>query len=316
MAIKLIHEAHKAGADAIKLQTYTADTMTLDCDSDLFKVKGTIWDGETLHSLYSRAFMPWEWHKPLKEEANKLGMELFSTPFDVSAVDYLEALDMPAYKIASFEITDHILIKKIAQTGKPVIISSGMASISDLNDAIEILRKNGCKNICMLKCTSAYPADPKDANLITIKNMMKTYNVIGGLSDHTLGIEVPIASVVLGGKVIEKHFTLSRDSGSPDDAFSITPNEFKQMVDSVRIAEKTLGKITYGGVKEEEECKHYRRSLFFVCDVKKGDILSSENVKSIRPGFGLHTKYYDTVIGKCARNDIKKGTPVTWELIE
>jgi len=316
MAFKLIDEAHKAGANAIKLQTYTPDTMTIKSDKPIFKdcLNGSIWEGTTLYDLYSKAYTPWEWHKELKEYTNSLGIDLFTSPFDTTAVDFLESLDMPAYKIASFEITDHVLIKRIAQTGKPVIISSGMASLSELNDAVSLLREHGTTQICMLKCTSAYPAKPDDANLITIKHMMDTFNVVGGLSDHTLGIEVPIASVVLGARVIEKHFTLSRDSGSPDDAFSLLPDEFKQMVDSVRIVEKTIGKITYAGVNSESSSKKFRRSLFVVEDVKKGEKLTEKNVRSIRPSNGLHTRYYDEVIGKEATMDIERGTPLSWNL--
>jgi len=274
-------------------------------------LNGTLWEGQTLHELYQKAYTPWEWHKELKEYANELGMDLFTSPFDPTAVDFLETLDMPAYKIASFEITDHILIKRIAQTGKPVIISSGMASLSELNDAVSLLRLHGTTQICMLKCTSAYPAEPEDANLATIKHMAKTFGIVSGLSDHTLGIEVPIASVLLGARVIEKHFTLSRDSGSPDDAFSLTPTEFKQMIDSVRIVEKTIGSITYAGVNNESSSKRFRRSLFVVEDVKKGDILTDKNVRSIRPSNGLHTRYYGEAIGKTAARNIEKGTPLT-----
>ena len=316
VCFKLIDEAHKAGADAVKLQTYTADTMTIKCDKPIFKdcLNGTLWEGQTLHELYQKAYTPWEWHKELKEYANKLGMDLFTSPFDTTAVDFLETLDMPAYKIASFEITDHILIKRIAQTRKPVIISSGMASLSELNDAVSLLRQHGTTQICMLKCTSAYPAKPEDANLTTIKHMAKTFGIVSGLSDHTLGIEVPIASVLLGARVIEKHFTLSRDSGSPDDAFSLTPPEFKQMIDSIRIVEKTVGKITYAGVNSESSSKRFRRSLFVVEDVKKGDILTDKNVRSIRPSNGLHTRFYDEAIGKTAAQDIERGTPLSWNL--
>lgn len=318
VALKLIEEAHKAGADAIKLQTYTPDTITLKCNRPEFRecLDGSIWEGQTLYDLYSKAYTPWEWHKELKEYANSLGMDLFSSPFDITAVDFLETLDMPAYKIASFEITDHILIKRIAQTGKPVIISSGMASKGELEEAVNLLRENGTTQICMLKCTSAYPAKPDDANLLTIKNMMESFDVIGGLSDHTLGVEVPIAAVCLGARIIEKHFTLCRDSGSADDAFSLTPTEFKQMVDSVRVVEKTLGEIKFGGVKKEQQSKNYRRSLFVVKDIKKGDSFTSDNVKSIRPSHGLHTKYYEEIIGKTARRDIEFGTPLTWNLID
>jgi len=317
IALKLIEEAHKAGADAIKLQTYTQDTMTIDCSNSYFTdcLKGTLWEGETLYQLYSRAYTPWEWTKELKNYANSLGMDLFSSPFDTTAVDFLESLDIPAYKIASFEIVDHVLIKRIAQTGKPVIISSGMASFQELQEAIDLLRNNGCSQICMLKCTSAYPAKPGDANLITMKDMAKKFNVVTGLSDHTLGIEVPITSVALGGCVIEKHFTLSRDSGSPDDEFSLTPNEFKQMVDSVRIVEQTLGKVTYGGVEKESNSKKFRKSLFVVEDIAKGEKLTNKNIRPIRPANGMHTKYYEDVLGETALNDIKRGTPLHVNLI-
>lgn len=315
VALTLIKEAHACGANAIKLQTYTPDTITINCNTEYFINRDNIWEGQTLYDLYSKAYTPWEWHKELKEYANSLGMDLFSSPFDTTAVDFLESLDMPAYKIASFEITDHVLIKKIAQTGKPVIISSGMASKGELEEAVNLLRENGTTQICMLKCTSAYPAKPEQANLLTIKNMMESFNVIGGLSDHTLGIEVPIASVCLGARIIEKHFTLSRESGSADDAFSLTPSEFKQMIDSVRIVEKTLGEIKYGGVKKEQQSKNYRRSLFVVKDIKKGEVFSSENVRSIRPSHGLHTKYYEDILGKTAREDIEFGTPLSWNLI-
>lgn len=316
IALETVRAAKRAGADAIKLQTYTADTMTIKSDKSYFTdcLKDTIWEGQTLHDLYSIAYTPWEWHKELKEYANNLGMDLFSSPFDSSAVDFLEKLDIPAYKIASFEIVDHVLIKKIAQTGKPVIISSGMASRGELEEAINLLRENGCSQICMLKCTSAYPAKPEDANLITIKNMMESYDVIGGLSDHTLGIEVPIAAVALGARIIEKHFTLSRKSGSPDDKFSLTPDEFKQMVDSIRIVEKTLGKVTYGGVKKELSSKKFRKSLFVVKDIKKGEFFTKDNLRPIRPGYGLHTKHYEEVLGKECKIDVEKGEPLNWNM--
>jgi len=312
-ALKLVEEAAKAGASAIKLQTYRADTITLDCKTDLFKIKGTeLWDGQYLYDLYAKAYTPWEWHETLFAKARDLGMDAFSSPFDTTAVDLLESLNVPCYKIASCEITDHILIKRIAQTGKPVIISSGMASAGELEEAIQVLRSNGCGRICMLKCTAEYPAKPSDANLLTIKNMMETFNVIGGLSDHTLGIEVPIASVCFGARVIEKHFTLSRQSGSPDDAFSLEPHEFKQMVDSIRIVEQTFGTIKYGGVKGEQAMKKFRRSLFFVKDMKAGDVIDETCVKSIRPGYGLHTKYYWDILGKTVSSDVKLGEPTTF----
>ncbi len=316
VALQLVEEAYNAGANASKLQTYTPDTITLNCKSDIFKIKGThLWDDTYLYDLYAKAYTPWEWHEILFNKARELGMDAFSSPFDITAVDLLESLNVPCYKIASCEITDHILIRKIAETKKPVIISSGMASKEELQEAVDLLRAYGTPEIAMLKCTAEYPARPEDANLLTIKDMIKTYDVIGGLSDHTLGIEVPIASVALGAKVIEKHFTLSRDSGSPDDAFSLTPSEFKQMVDSVRIVEKTIGNITYGGVKGEEAMKKFRRSLFFVKDMKKGDIINEDNVKSIRPGNGIHTKHYWEILGKAVNCDIKYGTPVSFDLV-
>lgn len=316
VALKLVEEAAKTGASAIKLQTYTPGTITLNCKSDLFKIKGThLWDNQYLYDLYSKAYTPWEWHEQLFNKAKELGMEAFSSPFDTTAVDFLESLNVPCYKIASSEITDHILIKRIAQTGKPVIISSGMASVGELEEAVSILRTNGIKEICMLKCTTEYPAKPSDANLLTIKNMMETFGIIGGLSDHTLGIEVPIASVCLGAKVIEKHFTLSRQSGSPDDAFSLEPHEFKQMVDSIRIVEQTFGKVTYGGVKGEQEMKKFRRSLFFVKDMIAGDIIDETCVKSIRPGNGLHTRYYWDILGKKVSKNVNYGDPTSFENI-
>ena len=291
--------------------------MTLNSDKEYFKLNsGSIWDGETLYELYERAYTPWDWTATLMKKANELGMELFSSPFDITAVDYLENCNCPAYKIASFEVSDHILIKKIAQTKKPVIISSGLASLKDLETAINILRENGTKYIAMLKCTSAYPADPADANLKTMVNMKETFNVIPGLSDHTLGPTVPITSVALGAKVIEKHFTLSRDSGSPDDPFSLTPIEFKEMVEYVRIAEKSIGEIKYGGVKSESSSKKFKRSLFSCKDIKKGEIITENNIRSVRPGVGLHTENYEDILGKKARVDIEFATPLSWNLFE
>jgi pseudaminic acid synthase len=311
-AIQLIHEAKNAGADAVKLQTYTPDTITLNCSNDYFIIKGThLWDNQTLYNLYQKTYTPWEWTPILQKTANDLGLILFSSPFDVTAVDYLESLNVPCYKIASSELTDHILIKKIAQTKKPVIMSSGMASIGELEEVVNLLHEN---EIIMLKCTAEYPAKVEDANLLTIQNMINTFNVIGGLSDHSTGIIVPIMSVAFGAKVIEKHLTLSKNSGSADDAFSLEPLEFKNMVDSVRIAEKTIGTIKYGGVKGEQEMKRFRRSLFFVKDMKKDDIIDETCIRSIRPGFGLHTKFYNDIIGKRVNQDIKLGTPTNWNL--
>ena len=315
-AIELIHAAKEAGADAVKLQTYTPDTITIDCNNEYFQINsGTLWDGTTLYDLYKKAYTPWEWHKSLKEEANKLGMELFSSPFDISAIDLLESLDVPAYKIASFEVSDHILLKRVAKTGKPVIISTGATELPEIAEAVDILKANGCKQICVLKCTSAYPAPIEDANLKTIQNMKETFETEAGLSDHTLGIEVPIAAVCLGANFIEKHFTLTRDSGSPDDAFSLTPDEFKQMVDSIRKVEKAIGKVKYIKSSKEKKSYKFRRSLFIVKDMKKGDIFTEDNISSIRPGNGLHTRYYENILGKPCNKDIEFGTPLSWNLI-
>ena len=317
LAFKLIDAAADSGADAVKLQTYTPDTMTLDSNKPIFKecLNGTLWEGKTLYELYSNAYTPWEWHKDLKEYANLRGLDLFSSPFDVSAVDFLEKLNIPAYKIASFEITDHILIERIAKTKKPVIISSGMASYEELEEAINILKNNGCPHIAMLKCTSAYPAKYEDANLKTINDMIDNFNVVGGLSDHTLGIEVPIASVLLGARIIEKHFKIKDNSGSEDDAFSLKPSEFKNMVNSIRIVEKSIGEVKYSGVNSESKSKKFRRSLFVTKDMKKGEVFTKDNIKSIRPSNGLHTKHYKEILGSKALNDIELGTPLSWDLI-
>lgn len=312
-AYKLIYSSYKAGANAVKLQTYTPDCMTIDSDQPPFTdcLKNTIWEGETLYQLYSRAYTPWEWHKELKDYANSLGLDLFTSPFSIKAVDFLEMLDMPAYKVASFEITDIPLLKRVAKTKKPVIISSGMASLDELEEAIKTLKDNGTKHIAVLKCTSAYPSKPENANLNTIKDIQNRFKVVAGLSDHTLGIEVPIASVALGARIVEKHFTLSRDSGSPDDAFSLTPDEFKQMVDSIRIVEKSLGEVKYG-CSAESGSKLLRKSIFVIKDIKEGEKLTDENIKVIRPNYGLHSREYENIINKKrASKNLKRGEPLT-----
>ena len=316
LALELVREAAKSGADAVKLQTYRADTITIDCDRPEFIINGTIWEGEKLYDLYERAYTPWEWTPILMEEANRLGMTLFTSPFDVTAVDFLEKCGVPAYKVASFEIVDHILLKRIAETGKPVIVSTGMASLAEIEAAVRVLRENGAGGIALLKCTSAYPAKPEDANLANIVNLRDTFGVVTGLSDHTLGPEVPIVATSLGACIIEKHFTMSRESGSPDDPFSLLPHEFKQMVESVEVARKCIGGVTYGGVASESSTKRLRRSLFVVEDVKAGEKFSSTNLKSIRPGGGLHTQHYEGLLGKVSRCDITKGTPMAWNLVE
>jgi pseudaminic acid synthase len=316
-ALEIVRKAKEVGADAVKLQTYTPDTITLNCNNEHFKINsGTIWDGQTLYDLYKKAYTPWEWHKPLQEEAHRLGLEFFSSPFDCSAVDFLEELNVPAYKIASFEVTDHILIKKIAQTGKPVILSTGITELDEISQAVSILRNNGCPDICILKCTSSYPAPLEDANLLTIPNIRDTFKVIPGLSDHTKGIEVPVASVCLGAKIIEKHFTLNNKSGSPDDAFSLEPLEFKQMVDSVRNVEKALGCVKYEKSNVEKKSNTFRRSLFICKDIAKGEKLTPENIKSVRPGIGLHTSYYENILGRRANKNLVFGTPLSLEHLD
>jgi pseudaminic acid synthase len=313
-AVKLVHAAKDSGADAIKLQTYTPDTMTIDCDNEYFRIgNGTIWEGKTLYDLYKKAYTPWEWQPKLKEIANDLGMDLFSSPFDKSAVDFLEKMNVPAYKIASFELVDIPLIQYIAQTGKPIIMSTGMASLAEVDEAVTAARKAGCKEIALLKCTSAYPADPAEMNLRTIPHMAEAFGLPVGLSDHTLGIAVPAAAVALGACIIEKHFTLSRNVPGPDSAFSLGPNEFKAMVEAVRTTEKALGKINYAVTEKEAASRVFRRSLFVVKDMKAGDVFTKENIRSIRPGYGLHPKYLKDMIGKTAKTNLEKGTSLNWE---
>jgi pseudaminic acid synthase len=314
-AVRIIRAAKKAGADAVKLQTYTPDTLTMDSDSEHFRIKGTLWEGETLYSLYKRAYMPWEWHPKLKEVAEEEGIILFSTPFDRTAVDFLEEMNVPAYKVASFELVDIPLIEYIAGKGKPLIMSTGMATLEEIKEAVNAARAAGSKEIALLKCTSAYPAPPEEMNLRTIPDLAETFGVVSGLSDHTTGIAVPVAAVSLGASIIEKHFTLSRAKGGPDSAFSLEPDEFGAMVEAVRVAEKALGAVHYGLTKEEEKSRVFRRSLFVVKDMKAGDIFTEDNVRSIRPGHGLPPKHLKSIIGKKASKNIKGGTPLGWEMI-
>ena len=316
IAAKIIGEAKKAGADAIKLQTYTPDTITIDCKNEYFQIKqGTIWDGRTLYDLYKEAYTPWEWQPKLKEIAEEEGLIFFSTPFDKSAVDFLEDLDVPLYKIASFEITDIPLIEYIAKKGKPIILSTGIATLKDIELALETIRVQGNNQIVLLKCTSAYPTPIEESNLLTISNMRETFDIIAGLSDHTTGIAAPVVATALGAKVIEKHFILDRNLGGPDAAFSLEPEEFRQMVDAVRNAEKALGEVKYTLTEKQRKSREFSRSLFVVKDIKKDEIFTEENVRSIRPGFGLHPKYYQDILGKKASRDIKKGTPLSWSMI-
>lgn len=316
LAVKIIKAAKKAGADAVKLQTYTADTMTIDSNKEYFKIKhGTLWDGKTLYQLYKEASTPWEWQPKLKKIAESEGLVLFSTPFDKTAVDFLEEMNVPAYKVASFEITDIPLIEYIASKGKPVIISTGIATLSDIEEAVNACKRMGNDQIVLLKCTSAYPAPIEDANIRTIPNLAETFGTLAGLSDHTLGISVPIAAVALGAVMVEKHLTLDRSLGGPDAAFSLEPDEFAQMVKSVREVEKALGRVSYELTESQKKGKVFARSLFVVEDVKKGEKFTEKNVRSIRPGYGLHPRHLKDVLGRKATRYIEAGTPLSWELV-
>lgn len=316
-ALQIVEAAHKVGVDAIKLQTYTPDTMTLDVNTPDFFIedKESLWKGRTLYDLYKEAYTPWEWHKPIFEKCRELGLIVFSTPFDETAVDFLEELDVPCYKIASFENTDLPLIKKVASTGKPMIISTGMATVAELDETVRTARENGCKDIILLKCTSTYPASPEDTNLLTIPHMRELFNCEVGLSDHTLGIGAAVASVALGATFIEKHFTLSRAEGGVDAAFSMEPHEMKMLVEETKRAWQALGKINYGTTYNEKKSLKFRRSLYVAKDMKAGEVFTEENLRIIRPGYGLEPKYYDIVLGKRVNRDVKKGTPVSWDII-
>lgn len=315
-AVKILHAAKEAGVDAVKLQTSTPDTLTIQCDTSEFQITGgTLWDGKTLYDLYVGACMPWEWQPKLKEIANDLGLDLFSTAFDPTAVDFLEEMGVPVHKVASFEIVDIPLIEKMAKTGKPLIISTGMATLAEIDEAVTAAKRAGATQIALLKCNSAYPAPPEEMNLRTIPHMAEGFGVPVGLSDHTLGIEVPIAAVAVGACIIEKHFTLSRDIPSPDRAFSIEPHELKALVDAVRTAEKALGRVYYGVSEKETQSRVFRRSLFVVKDTKAGETFTEENVRSIRPGYGLPPKFLKEVLGRKSARDIKCGTPLSWDCI-
>ena len=316
LAIQTIREAKKAGADAIKLQTYTADTLTIDCDKDDFKIKGTIWEGQNLHALYSQAYTPWSWHKELFDTAKEEGLIVFSTPFDKSSVDFLETLDPPAYKIASFEITDIPLISYIASKGKPVIISTGIASLADIELAIETIKSTGNEQIILLKCTSSYPAPIEQANLIMIKEFQERFKVISGLSDHTIGSLCPIIAVSYGARVIEKHFIIDQSIGGPDASFSMNKDQFKEMVDQIRLTEKAIGKVDYTLTDKQREGTFFSRSLYVTQDVAKGDFFTHENVRSIRPGYGLHPRYLPKILGKKANKTLSKGTRFSLDFID
>jgi len=314
-ALETIEMAKAMGADAIKIQTYNADTMTIDCDKEYFKIKSGLWDGYNLYKLYQWAQTPYEWHQAMFEHAKKVGITLFSTPFDETAVDLLESLNCPAYKIASFEATDLPLIEKVAKTGKPLIISTGMADEEEIDDLVNTAKNAGCQDLVLLHCISAYPAPIEQSNLKTIPNMAKRWQVMTGLSDHTLGTSVAITSVSLGACVIEKHVTLDREDKGPDSAFSLEPNELKHLVKQTHLAWKSLGNAGYDRKPAEIENLKFRRSLFFVEDIAAGSIISEQHVKRIRPGFGLAPKFLDDIIGKRAVCDISRGTPVNWDLI-
>jgi N-acetylneuraminate synthase/pseudaminic acid synthase len=316
-AKEIIHAAAEAGADAVKLQTYTADTITIDCDKPWFMTsEGSLWEGRTLHDLYKEAYTPWEWHAGLIEEANKLGMECFSSPFDFTAVDYLEDLKVPAYKIASFEINDIPLIRKIAKLNKPIIFATGIAYEEDIKLALDTCKEEGNDQIILLKCVSAYPTPYNMVNLRMMQNLADKYDCLVGLSDHTLGNVVATGSIALGGKMIEKHLTLNRSAGGVDDAFSMEPEEFAKMVKDVRIMEEALGSYEYELSDKQASERRLSRSLFVVEDIKAGEKLTPENVRSIRPGNGMHTKHYEEVLGMTAVRDLEKGTPLSWELIK
>ena len=315
-AAKIVRAAKDAGADAVKLQTYTADTITLRSDQECFVVKGgTLWDGKTLHNLYGEAFMPWEWQPKLKLIANELGLDLFSSAFDETAVDFLESMGVPAHKVASFELVDIPLIQKMASTGKPLIMSTGMASLEEIDEAVAAARGAGAAQIALLKCTSAYPASPEEMNLRTIPYLAAHAGLPVGLSDHTMDVAVPVTAIALGACIIEKHLTLSRAVPGPDSAFSLEPSEFKAMVDAVRIAERSLGQARFGASEKEEGSRLFRRSLFVVADMKCGETFTEENVRSIRPGRGLHTRHLREVLGKPAAREIQRGTPLSWDLV-
>jgi pseudaminic acid synthase len=314
-AVEIVHAAQAAGADAIKLQTYTPDTLTIDCRKPFFQIRGTPWEDRTLYELYSEAYMPWDWQPKLKAVANNLGLDLLSTAYDATAVDFLEELGVPAYKVASFELVDLPLFRRIARTGKPVILSTGMATLAEIDEAVQALRRAGCEQLSLLKCTSAYPAPPEEMNLQTIPHLAEAFGVPTGLSDHTLGIAVPVAAVALGACIVEKHLTLSRQEAGPDSAFSLEPDEFKAMVGAIRVTEKAIGEVSYEVTQTERDSRALRRSLFVVEDMEAGEVFTVKNVRAIRPGEGLHTRHLRDVLGRQAADKIERGSPLCWSLV-
>ena len=316
IAVETIFALNEAGANAVKIQTYTPDTITIDSYNEYFQIKqGTLWDGRTLYKLYEEAYTPWDWQPKLKEVADKLGLIFFSSAFDRTAVDFLEKMDVPAHKVASFEITDIPLIEYMASRKKPVIISTGIATFSDIEEAVAACKRAGNEQIALLKCTSAYPAPFEEINLKSIPHLSSNLKTVVGISDHTLGISVPVAATALGAKIIEKHFILDRNYASPDSAFSLEPEEFKAMVKAVRETETALGEASYELTSKTKKSREFCRSLFAVRNIEQGEVVTEDNVKSIRPGFGLHPRHLRDILGKRARQDISKGTPLSWELI-
>lgn len=315
-AYQIMEAAKNAGADAIKLQSYTHETITMDCDSEEFQIHGGLWDGQTLYGLYKGAHMPWEWHKPLFAKAKELGITIFSSPFDFTAVDLLEGLDAPAYKIASFELVDLPLIARVAKTGKPMIMSTGMANQEEIKEAVDCARENGCEELIVLHCVSGYPAPAEQYNLKTIADISTRYDVLSGLSDHTIDNATAVASVVLGACLIEKHVTMDRSGGGADDSFSLEPHELTQLCKDSKTAWQALGKVNYERTEAEKGNVKFRRSLYVVKNILKGELLTSENIRSIRPGFGMHPKKYGEVLGRIAKSNLIKGTALTSDLIE
>jgi len=315
-AMKIIVEAKKAGADAVKLQTYTADTITLNCEAEEFLIHGGLWDGKTLFELYQEAHLPWEWHKPLFTHARKHGITIFSSPFDSTAIDLLEDLNAPAYKIASFEAVDLPLIKYAASTGKPMIISTGMADAEEIQEAIEAAREGGCKELAILHCVSGYPAPAEDYNLRTITDISERFGLVTGLSDHTLGNTTAITSIALGASIIEKHFTLDRNGGGPDDSFSLEPNELASLCHGAKTAWSALGRVDYGRKSSEQGNMKFRRSLYFVKDMQAGQVITADCIRSVRPGYGLEPKYLNDALGRIVSSEVKYGTPLSFDLIQ
>ena len=316
-AVEIMKAAKQAGADAIKIQTYTPDTITLDCDDECFQItQGTLWDGTTLHKLYQTAYTPWEWQPKLQTIAKELGLTFFSSPFDLTAVDFLEKMDVPAYKIASFEINDIPMIRKIARLHKPMIFATGIAHMADIELALKTCKEEGNEQVILLKCISSYPTPYEDINLKTIPSMKETFDCITGLSDHSMGHAVAVGAVALGAKVVEKHLTLSRADKGADGAFSMEPLEFKEMVDNIRIVEKALGRVTYELSEKQNREREHSRSLFVAKNMKAGEIFTPENLRSVRPGCGLHTKYYEELLGKKIAKDAALGTPMSWDLVD